>query len=80
MPRNNKQKQSRMPAPFPPAVFFSEEESGVGRELNRKLKKIGISPTNANVRKVIEESKTGNILIPTQLDAAIAKAFPEQAK
>ncbi len=59
---------------------FSEEESGVGRELNRKLKKIGISPTNANVRKVIEESKTGNILIPTQLDAAIAKAFPEQAK
>lgn len=59
---------------------FSEEESGVGRELNRKLKKIGISPTNANVRKVIEESKTSNILIPTQLDAAIAKAFPEQAK
>jgi predicted adenine nucleotide alpha hydrolase (AANH) superfamily ATPase len=59
---------------------FSEEESGVGRELNRKLKKIGISPTNANVRKVIEESKTGNILIPNQLDAAIAKAFPEQAK
>ena len=59
---------------------FSEEESGVGRELNRKLKKIGISPTNANVRKVIERSKTGNILIPTQLDAAIAKAFPEQAK
>lgn len=59
---------------------FSEEESGVGRELNRKLKKIGISPTNANVRKVIEESKTDNILIPTQLDAAIAKAFPKQAK
>ena len=59
---------------------FSEEESGVGRELNRKLKKIGISPTNANVRKVIEESKMGNILIPTQLNAAIAKAFPEQAK
>ena len=59
---------------------FSEEESGIGRELNRKLKKIGISPTNANVRKVIEESKTSNILIPTQLDAAIAKAFPEQAK
>ena len=59
---------------------FSEEESGVGRELNRKLKKIGISPTNANVRKVIERSKTGNILIPTQLDAAIAKAFPEQTK
>ena len=59
---------------------FSEEESGVGRELNRKLKKIGISPTNANVRKVIEKSKTGNILIPTQLDAAIAKAFPEQTK
>jgi len=59
---------------------FSEEESGVGRELNRKLKKIGISPTNANVRKVIEESKTGNILIPAQLDASIAKAFPEQSK
>ena len=37
---------------------FSEEESGFGRELSRKMKKEGISPTNANVRQFLEESKT----------------------
>ena len=36
---------------------FSEEESGLGREMNRKLKKEGIKPTNQNVRKIIK--KTG---------------------
>lgn len=36
---------------------FSEEESGMGREMSRKLKKAGISPTNQNVRKIIK--KTG---------------------
>ena len=32
---------------------FSEEESMVGREMGRKLKKQGIPPTNENVRKII---------------------------
>ncbi|MBQ6510476.1 epoxyqueuosine reductase QueH [Candidatus Saccharibacteria bacterium] len=32
---------------------FSEEESMMGREMARKLKKQGISPTNQNVRKII---------------------------
>ena len=36
---------------------FSEEESGLGREMSKKLKKQGISPTNENVRKIIK--KTG---------------------
>lgn len=36
--------------------IFSEEESGIGREIGRKLKKQGISPTNQNVRKFIAES------------------------
>ncbi len=37
---------------------FSEEESGLGREMSRKLKKEGFSPTNENVRKIIK--KTGS--------------------
>lgn len=56
---------------------FSEEESGVGREINRKLKKLGVSPTNANARKVIEAGKENGILRPDKLSEAIAKAFPE---
>lgn len=36
---------------------FSEEESGLGREVAREMKKSGISPTNQNVRKIIEETK-----------------------
>lgn len=36
---------------------FSEEESGLGREMSRKLKKEGVKPTNQNVRKIIK--KTG---------------------
>ena len=46
---------------------FSEEESGLGREIAKQLKKQGISPTNANVRKVIEKHKTNNIINPTAL-------------
>ena len=56
---------------------FSEEESGVGREINRKLKKLGVSPTNTNARKVIEAGKENGILRPDKLSEAIAKAFPE---
>ncbi len=35
---------------------FSEEESMVGREMGRKLKKQGILPTNENVRKIISKT------------------------
>lgn len=46
---------------------YSEEESGLGREIAKKLKKQGISPTNANVRKIIEEKKVENLIIPGRL-------------
>ena len=49
---------------------FSEEESGIGREVGRKLKKAGISPTNANVRKLIEENKVDNLVVPDQIFSA----------
>lgn len=38
---------------------FSEEESMLGREIARPMKKAGISPTNQNVRIVIEKTKAG---------------------
>ena len=41
---------------------FSEEESFIGREIGRKMQKAGISPTNANVRKVIDENKTDGLV------------------
>ncbi|MBR5621057.1 epoxyqueuosine reductase QueH [Candidatus Saccharibacteria bacterium] len=37
---------------------FSEEESMLGREIAKPMKKANISPTNQNVRKVIERTKT----------------------
>ena len=46
---------------------FSEEESGIGREIGRKMKKAGISPTNANVRKFIEENKVDGLIRPEKL-------------
>lgn len=46
---------------------FSEEESGIGREIGRKMKKAGISPTNANVRKIIESNKADGLIIPEKL-------------
>ncbi len=36
---------------------FSEEESFVGREISRDLRRAGVSPTNAEVRKVLEKAK-----------------------
>lgn len=42
---------------------FSEEESGIGREIGRKMKKQGVSLTNANVREVIEKAKEDNFLV-----------------
>lgn len=41
---------------------FSEEESFIGREIGRKMQKAGISPTNANVRKVIDKNKTDGLI------------------
>jgi len=46
---------------------YSEEESGLGREIAKQLKKQGISPTNANVRKIIEERKENGIIYPEKL-------------
>ncbi len=46
---------------------FSEEESMIGRELGRKMLKNGISPTNVNVRKVIEEGKVDNLVSVSRL-------------
>ena len=42
--------------------IFSEEESSIGREIARKMKKAEISPTNTNVRKVIESSKVDGLV------------------
>ena len=50
---------------------FSEEESGIGREIGRDLKKQGISPTNANVREVIEQNKVDGLVIPDQIKASV---------
>lgn len=36
---------------------FSEEESFIGREISRDLRRTGVSPTNAEVRKVLEKAK-----------------------
>jgi hypothetical protein len=46
---------------------FSEEESGLGREIAKQLKKQGVSPTNANVRKIIENNKEDGIINPTKI-------------
>ena len=54
---------------------FSEEESFIGREISRKLKKQGISPTNANVRKYIELNKVDNIVIPSRMAETIQQEF-----
>lgn len=54
---------------------FSEEESGIGREIGRKLRKQGISPTNANVRKYIEMNKVENIVIPSRMAETIRQEF-----
>ena len=56
---------------------FSEEESGIGREIGRKMKKQGISPTNANVRKLIESCKIDGTVKPGVVKAAVNEAFSE---
>ena len=52
---------------------FSEEESGFGREVGRKMQKAGISPTNANVRKLLEQSKDNNFIRPDLLVETIRR-------
>lgn len=47
--------------------IYSEEESGIGREIAKSLKKQDISPTNVNVRKVIEAGKTNNFVQPGKI-------------
>lgn len=42
--------------------IFSEEESMLGREVAKQMKQKGISPTNQNVRKVIEKTKKTSAL------------------
>lgn len=46
---------------------FSEEESMIGREIGKKMLKRGVSPTNANVRQVIEHSKVNGEVKPKEL-------------
>jgi predicted adenine nucleotide alpha hydrolase (AANH) superfamily ATPase len=41
---------------------FSEEESMIGRKIGKQMQKKGISPTNANVREVIERSKVDGLV------------------
>lgn len=42
---------------------FSEEESMLGREIARPMKKANISPTNRNVRKIIERTKQNSEVV-----------------
>ena len=53
---------------------FSEEESGIGREIGRKMLAQGVSPTNANVRKVLEAEKINGLVVPS----AIKKSFTRE--
>ena len=46
---------------------YSEEESFFGRELSKSFKKQGISPTNQNVRKVLEKNKKSGIIDPSNI-------------
>lgn len=50
---------------------FSEEESGVGREFGREMKKQGISPTNANVRTLIEKNKSDGFVVPDEIKTSL---------
>ena len=48
--------------------IYSEEESFIGRELSKKFMKANVSPTNSNVRKVIEENKRDGMIRPDNLE------------
>jgi predicted adenine nucleotide alpha hydrolase (AANH) superfamily ATPase len=52
---------------------FSEEESGIGREIGRKMLAKGISPTNANVRKVIEAEKIDGLVVPSAIKQSFSR-------
>ena len=50
---------------------YSEEESFIGRKLAKKMQKQGVSPTNWNVRKVIEKSKKDGIIDLNKTTSAV---------
>ena len=53
---------------------YSEEEAYVGREIAKELKRQGQTPTDVNIRKVIEKAKLNNGFLDTaKLKEAIAK-------
>ena len=47
---------------------FSEEESSIGREYGRKMRKKNVSPTNANVREIIEATKDNGFVVSSNID------------
>ena len=47
---------------------FSEEESMIGRKIGKQMQKKGVSPTNANVREVIERSKVDGLVVGDAFD------------
>lgn len=51
---------------------YSEEEAFIGRELKKELKKRNISPTNENVRQIIEENKVKKMVHPEGFEPTIA--------
>lgn len=53
---------------------FSEEESMIGREISKKMLAKGVSPTNKNVREVIETEKIDGLVVP----GAIKKSFSRE--
>lgn len=46
---------------------FSEEESMLGRELTKKMKKLGLAPKDANVRALIERNKRDGLVFPSKI-------------
>ena len=52
---------------------FSEEESGIGREIGRKMLAQGVSPTNANVRKIIEDKKVDGLVVPSVIKQSFSR-------
>ena len=57
---------------------FSEEESFIGREISRDLRRAGVSPTNTEVRKVLEKAKSEGEVDARQATKAAAH-IPHQS-
>ena len=52
---------------------FTEEESMIGREIGRKMLTKGVSPTNANVRSIIEAEKIDGLVVPGALKKSLSR-------